>query len=224
MKKSFVTMLSFISLISIGVLSIYAVYDVSSAQGFGYFFFLKTGLFSRSVFDVFSVIALSVLFGLAVYVPLCALKLLSLKNFNRLTVLYVALMPSVTPADFLSLFSEPSVYKFGEDLTAFAVIFIDFFRILVPLYILLAGILIVIKNQKPEKGTYTAVLIALLVLVVSIPFPGLYIHASWIAAYILVILIFKAMDRLEKNMSFMYILLWFTALYRIINVCESFNL
>lgn len=224
MKKALNFVFSLCSIIVMLSLCAYAIHDMQSAEGVGFFFCLKLNAPSRVPFDIAADIIFFALLVALLFIPVMAIKEKSIHDFSLFLITYIALMPSISTAYVLGLFRSLDAFKPYLDTEFLTTEFIHHFRIIIPLIVLLCGVNYVIKNIKPEKTDWIMMMCAFIAILVSIPFPGLYYLASFIASYLFVIVLFKSMKTLSGKLWLLHVVFFFTAVYRIITVCQAYTL
>lgn len=224
MKKLLNYFASLISLVTILALCIYAIHDVQSAEGVGFYYCLKFNASNRLIFDIVTDIIFFILLMVFLLLPVLTLKKRSLHDFSCFTLLFVSFIPSISTAYVFGLFRSLDAFTASVNVNIMAMEFSNHFRILIPFIVLLAGINYVIKNKKPEKAEWIMMIGAFLIILITIPFSGLYSLATYIASYLFIIVIFRLMKELSGKLWLIHIILFFTAIYRIITVCQAYTL
>lgn len=223
MKKLINVIISALSAFIILALCVYAIHDVQTAEGIGYYYCLKFNAPSRLPFDIAADIIFTILLIILLLLPLFLCKRKSIHDFASFLFMYVTFIPSISIAYIFSLQSKES-YQIFIDADSLAIEFIQHFRVLIPLIILLAGVNYVIKDKLPARSDWRLMIAAFIIIIASIPFPGLYSMTSFLASYLFVIVLFKMMTGLSSRLWLLHIIFFFTAAYNIITVCQTYSL
>ena len=220
MKKAFFYISGFI----ISALSVYALHDMQTAQGIGYYFALKTGSGSRLFFDIAADLAYLFMFAVMLSIPLFTLKCNNKARFSRFLLLYTALMPALRADYVFSLFSGRDFFKTGFSLSVFADSLLEVLRITVPLLILAAAFDIAIKGNRLSLSLKILPVIAAVPVIVCVLVPALTSLCAFVSAYLIIYVIFAILEKNEFDSLWFYMLLFFTAVYRLLSVTAAWSL
>lgn len=223
MKKLINVIISALVSFIVLALCVYAIHDIQTAEGIGFYYCLKLNAPSRLPFDIAADIILAILFFLLLLLPLCFCKRKTICDFTCFLLMCVTFIPSISIDYILSLKSVER-YQIYLEADSLAIEFIQHFRVLIPLIILLAGVNYVIKDKLPAKSDWRLMVIAFIIIIVTVPFPGLYSMASFLASYLFVIVMFKMMEGLSSKLWLLHIIFFFTSIYNIITVCQTYSL
>ena len=224
MKKLLNNICALLSSLIVLALCIYAIHDMQTAEGVGYYFCLKLNAPNRLPFDIAADVIRTLLLLLVLLLPVIATKNRKFHDFAAFLLTFVAFIPSISTAYILGLFISKESYQMYLETEVLTTEFVNHFRILIPFIILLAGVNILIKGKMPGKADWWLMILAFLVILVTIPFPGLYSMASFVASYLFIIVIYRLMKEISDKYWLLHIIFFFTAIYRIITVCQAYSL
>lgn len=224
MKKAVNTLFAFTISILLAGLVIYTIHDIQTAEGIGYFFTLKLNLPSRLLFDILADVILSLLCLALLLIPVLSESRKSIYDFCSFAIIFVAFMPQVSLGEIIDQIVAGTLFSIELDSEILAGQFIEPFRALIPLIILIGGAGYVIKNEEPRKSDLLMLIVSFTITLISIPFSGLYSVAVFFSNYIFVIVLFHFIKSFSGKLWPIHIILLITCMYRILSICNAYSL
>lgn len=202
------------------LLGIYAIHDMQTAQGVGYYFAIRLGK-DRLLFDIIVDLIFVIFLIIAMFLPFIVMHSKMAFAYSRFFILFVALVPSLrTDYVFTLFFSVKSLFiKFSFDTWATQIM--NAFWIIVPLLILTIGFSTVVLKEKLSRRNKVIFIVTAVLLLLSILAPGFAELLLFVGAYLLIFVIFNILETNDFDSLWLYCFLFAVAIYRIITVTAA---
>lgn len=216
MKKIIYIIIS--TLLVLGAL--YAIHDIQTAQGIGYFFVLKyrceSGFFVNALVDFIYFF----LFILFVFLAWRGGGNYEEASLGRAVIMYVGIMPFASPNALFSLLFETTFVETVYVGTTHSLI-LNAIGLRVPLCILAVGFLICVKGGKLKTREIVLLMFAAGLIVFHL-FTGMYSEeVEFLIAYILYFVSFSCLERGGMDSLLLYGVLSGAALFNLLNVTAA---
>ncbi len=218
MKKAFYLLTNLI----LSLLCIYAIHDMQTAQGVGYYFALKSGK-DRLPFDIITDFVFVIFLFIALVLPLVISRAKMSFAYSRFVILFVALIPTLRADYVFSIFFNGNFLSEKYNFDTWATQVMTAFSVVVPMFVLALGLSMVIQKEKLSRKNKYLMIDVVVLFVISALLPGLSELFLFIGAYILIFIIFSIFEKSELDSLWLYGFLFATAVYRIISVTAAWN-
>lgn len=209
-----------ISLIMAAAFS-YALHDMQTAQGIGYFFCLKTGG-QRLIYDLITDLILILLFLLLCFIPYVTLKTNS-KNPAHFILIYIGLMPFFNLNYFFSLiFNQSDLSR--PDFTTRLGTLINSAKMPAILFILTLGFFLVVKKLRLKRTEYILLALSLTGMVLALFLPALSELLIFISLYLCLTVTYRLLEKAEFKSFLFYGFLCLLGLWNIYCVTSAWKL
>lgn len=220
MKK----ILSFFSNLILLALCVYAIHDMQTAQGVGYYFCLKLGSSNRILFDVLADLVFCILLGVFLVIPVLFCKKNHKGIFSRYLILFLAFIPSVSTNYVFSLFFNTSIYAKKLNAIEWLGEVISSYSLIVPMLVLVMAYYCEIRKNKVSHGYKTMMIIAFLLVFPGLLIPGITTLCLYFGVYLLLYIIFDFLEQTNFDSIWLYGFLFFVAIYKIISVTAAWGI
>ena len=219
--KKILSILSNFILLSLGF---YAIHDMQTAQGVGYYFCLKAGSYNRTLYDVCADAVFVMLFVICLLIPMFLCKKKAPGAFSRFTILFVAFIPTIRPDYVFGLFFDKTIFNLPFVPTSYIDRILSTFGVMVPFLILILGFLKAVKGINLKKRWLTFLMVALILVFPGILVPAFIQALFFVSAYLCIFVIFDALEESDSDFTLVYIFLYGVALLKLINVTAAWGI
>lgn len=214
------------------LLSCLAFHDIQTAEGVGLYIAILLQRENRIPFDLLVDVLGAVALLLCVTIP-CIGRSDAKKKLAFLMVAYVALMPTVSPASLIHLFSDPENYRICgsvEELLQGAGRLAPIAGFWIPILCLLsAADRLHGKIRKPGNRQRILLIVQVILAVFVLLLPGFASHLSFVMQYLLLLLTFGIWERMHENAEkysfwelFLFLGLWLRGGYVLLELMSRY--
>ena len=223
---------------AIFLICLLALHDMQTAEGVGLFFTFKLGktMEQRMPLDLLVDVVGMVALALLIYLPCCMSKRLSVASYLRLLIGYLAMVPTLSLAEIISLFSGERVghlWDMGILWTweAWTNIYklLPLLQVWVPLFILLYGFVRLNQCFVLEKWHKIAAVLMLFALVLLFIIPAADNLLLFLIGYMGLLLAFDCWERLYVKLpefgkwcNLLFVAGLFKGIYRIVVLMSQY--